>query len=181
MFAYESRLIYMYCRNCGKPVEFEEKNCKSCGTQIENIGQSNTKVINELNEKINYAKFMPRIVSFLIDYFLIALLIVAFSRITKLDFNQILAMYILYIIYTTIFTSSNMKATIGQKIFKLKTVTINLDKLSFLTALLRSALAILFILPLFIIHLVYALFSEYSEKKQMIYDFITKTVVMKDK
>lgn len=136
--------------------------------------------MNTNQTNVKYAGTWVRVLSFLIDYFLITILIESLRKIINFDFNQIILIFILYIIYASFFISSNIKSTVGQKIFKLQTVTIDFNKLSFPKAFLRNTLAILFILPLFIIHFVYALFTEYSIKKQTIYDVITKTIVIKN-
>lgn len=90
--------------------------------------------------------------------------------------GYLLVTFIIGLLYYTILQSSKWQATVGKKIVGIKVVTLEGERISYFTALVRH-LVMFFLSSLFYIGFIMALFTK---KKQALHDKLAKTLVVKE-
>lgn len=136
------------CNNCKNKTAKEVIICPSCGFNF---------------SFFQYSSFLSRIGSAIIDNIIIS---IVYSIL--LYFLEIYSVLLLLFLYFPLMESSY--GTFGKMIFRIKVVSEKRKRISFLRALLRNFLKILFIGIIAI---------PFTEKKQALHDIISKTIVIK--
>jgi len=136
----------------------------------------------ELN--VNYAGLPPRILAFIIDLFIVAIILIIIetffvsSSFSNPDTNnfRIFTGALIWILYKSLLESSVFQATIGEMLLKLKIIDLFGKKISVLRALSRCLTTVISILP-------FGLGIWYittDPKKQSWHDLIAGTFVIKN-
>jgi len=133
------------------------------------------------NAEIQYADFFSRFGAFVIDTFIISILIVFCFVVISIYINDTnfqliilnIAAFILQILYYSLFESQTA-TTPGKMAFQLKVKNVNFENITFLSAMLRFLAKILSFASLTIGFLMII----WTKKKQALHDKIMNTVVI---
>ncbi|MFS0782490.1 RDD family protein [Bacillus sp. 1P06AnD] len=144
----------------------------------------------------NYSSFWSRLGSYVVDGLILSAIIsvletigifslmgISFDPAKLSDPNYSMAdnsgymfiTLIISILYYSILQSSKWQATVGKKLFNNKVTSVNGERISFLTAVIRHISMIFLSSLMFIGYIMYF----FTKKKQTLHDKIAKTVVVK--
>jgi uncharacterized RDD family membrane protein YckC len=125
-------MVLKYCPTCGSEIEPDGKFCNSCGadlgerTPIEAKEPQNSQVKTESatntdSSKVIYANFGERLVAWLIDFVLVAVISIILFSIGEWFFAIIIG-YVLALLYFWLLEAFNNGQTVGKMAMKLRTV-----------------------------------------------------------
>lgn len=157
----------MNCQKCNYFSKTNTNFCPKCGSEMP--------IINDCY--FRYANIWNRLFSALIDLTFVFLIFKFVCSVLGLSY--FLGIYfLLYFMYICVFNASN-KQTIGQKISRIKIVNLDFTDIDKNKAILRALFSTLFSSILYPINFIFAFVSDYTQKKQIIPDYLCKTVVVK--
>ena len=125
-------MVLKYCPTCGSEIELDGKFCNSCGADLgerkpieakepQNSQVKTESATNTDSSKVIYANFGERLVAWLIDFVLVAVISIILFSIGEWFFAIIIG-YVLALLYFWLLEAFNNGQTVGKMAMKLRTV-----------------------------------------------------------
>lgn len=175
----------MYCANCGKRLNADQKFCAKCGAKVNatSAPQSLNAESTSTPRGIPYAGFWRRFVGWVIDYFIAALAIAVIANLLIIPLSgqnappRYLAVvyFLLPMLYVVLMESSSLQATLGKLVVGIKVTDLSGNRISLARALGRFIAHILDGLTLGI---GYGM-AAFTERRQALHDKVADTLVVR--
>ena len=126
-----------YCPTCGSEIESDAKFCNSCGADLgerkpieakepQNPQNKTKSATNTDSSKVIYANFGERLVAWLIDFVIVAVISIILFSIGEW-FLAIIIGYVIALLYFWLLEAFNNGQTVGKMAMKLRTVNENFE------------------------------------------------------
>ena len=183
-----------FCENCGCSVMLTMRMCPECGaksfsdvpkTSIKNSTPSSHSWPNSQGN--TYAGFWERGAAFLIDYFILGIILFGFGILVGLSLNNnpdavdkltgffTLVGYAGFLVYFALFESGINSSTLGKRFMGLQVLTTKNQRISINQGFGRQFGRILSTLTILIGYLM----QPFTKKKQTLHDYMAGTIVVR--